>query len=165
MNALSTYLDIKISRDGYIHHDHYERGIPTVELEAGLLPKLGKTRGTGTCVNFLPDPEIFEKTRFGAADVKSRLHETAYLNPELTIHFEDRRGDTPEDIEYHEPEGIVGFIRDLNKNAQPLHDPVYFKRRGRRDSRWKLLFSLPMSSVRTFSDSAIISTMQREELI
>ena len=78
-------------------------------------------------MNFLPDPEIFEKTRFGAADVKSRLHETAYLNPELTIHFEDRRGDTPEDIEYHEPEGIVGFIRDLNKNAQPLHDPVYFK--------------------------------------
>ena len=127
VNALSTYLDIKISRDGYIHHDHYERGIPTIELEAGLLPKLGKTRGTGTCVNFLPDSEIFEKTRFGAADVKSRLHETAYLNPELTIHFEDRRGDAPEDIEYHEPEGIVGFIRDLNKNAQPLHDPVYFK--------------------------------------
>ena len=127
VNALSTYLDIKISRDGYIHHDHYERGIPTIELEAGLLPKLGKTRGTGTCVNFLPDPEIFEKTRFGAADVKSRLHETAYLNPELTIHFEDRRGDTIEDIQYHEPEGIVGFIRDLNKNAQPLHDPVYFK--------------------------------------
>ena len=127
VNALSTYLDIKISRDGYVHHDHYERGIPTIELEAGLLPKLGKTRGTGTCVNFLPDPEIFEKTRFGAADVKSRLHETAYLNPELTIHFEDRRGDMIEDIQYHEPEGIVGFIRDLNKNAQPLHDPVYFK--------------------------------------
>ena len=59
--------------------------------------------------------------------MKSRLHETAYLNPELTIHFEDRRGETPEDIEYHEPEGIVGFIRDLNKNAQPLHEAVYFK--------------------------------------
>ena len=127
VNALSTYLDIKISRDGYIHHDHYERGIPTIELEEGLLPKLGKTKETGTCVNFLPDPEIFEKTRFGAADVKSRLHETAYLNPELTIHFEDRRGETPEDIEYHEPEGIVGFIRDLNKNTQALHEPVYFK--------------------------------------
>ncbi len=127
VNALSTYLDIKISRDGYVHHDHYERGIPTIELEEGLLPKLGKSKGTGTCVNFLPDPEIFEKTRFGAADVKSRLHETAYLNPELTIHFEDRRGEIPEDIEYHEPEGIVGFIRDLNKNTQPLHDPVYFK--------------------------------------
>ena len=63
MNALSTYLDIKISRDGYVHHDHYERGIPTIELEEGLLPKLGKTRQTGTSINFLPDPEIFEKTR------------------------------------------------------------------------------------------------------
>ena len=115
-----------MSRDGYIHHDHYERGIPTIELEAGLLPKLGKTRGTGTCVNFLPDPEIFEKTRFGAADVKSRLHETAYLNPELTIHFEDRRGDTPEDIEYHEPEGIIGFVRDFNRKKETLHDPAYF---------------------------------------
>ena len=42
VNALSTYLDIRISRDGYVHHDHYERGIPTVELEEGLLPKTGK---------------------------------------------------------------------------------------------------------------------------
>ncbi len=49
------------------------------------LPKLGRTKETGTCINFLPDPEIFEKTRFSATDVKSRLHETAYLNPELTI--------------------------------------------------------------------------------
>ena len=125
VNALSTYLDIKISRDGYIHHDHYERGIPTIELEEGLLPKLGKTKETGTCVNFLPDPEIFEKTRFGAADVKSRLHETAYLESGTYHPFEDRRGETPEDIEYHEPEGIVGFIRDLNKNAQPLHEGIF----------------------------------------
>lgn len=90
VNALSTYLDIKVSREGYVHHDHYERGIPTIELEDGLLPTLGKTRETGTEVNFLPDPEIFEKTKFSATEVKSRLHETAYLNPNLTIHFSDK---------------------------------------------------------------------------
>ena len=127
VNALSTYLDIKISRDGYIHHDHYERGIPTLELEEGLLPKLGRTRQTGTSINFLPDPEIFEKTRFSATEVKSRLHETAYLNPELTIHFEDTRGAEIEDITYHEPDGIIGFIKDLNQNAEVLHEPVYLK--------------------------------------
>lgn len=127
VNALSTYLDIKISRDGYVHHDHYERGIPTLELENGLLPKLGRTKETGTCVNFLPDPEIFEKTRFSATEVKSRLHETAYLNPELTIQFEDLRGDAPEEIVYHEPDGIIGFIRDLNQNAEVLHEPVYLQ--------------------------------------
>lgn len=85
VNALSTYLDIEVSRDGYIHHDHYERGNPTIELIDGLLPIIGKTRKTGTKINFLPDPEIFEKTRFKAEEVKSRMHETAYLNPELTI--------------------------------------------------------------------------------
>ena len=84
VNALSTYLDIEVSRDGYIHHDHYERGNPTIELIDGLLPTIGKTRKTGTKINFLPDPEIFEKTRFKAEEVKSRMHETAYLNPELT---------------------------------------------------------------------------------
>ena len=127
VNALSTYLDVKISRDGYVHHDRYERGVPVIQLEDGLLPKLGRTKNTGTLVNFLPDPEIFEKTRFAAAEVKSRLHETAYLNPELTILFQDNRGEEPEGIVYHEPEGIVGFIRDLNKKSQPIHEPVYFK--------------------------------------
>jgi DNA gyrase subunit B len=126
VNALSTYLDVKISREGYVHHDRYERGIPVLELEDGLLPKVGRTKETGTEVNFLPDPEIFEKTRFKEAEVKSRLHETAYLNPKLTIHFEDRRLPEKEAVDYHEPEGIVGFVRDLNKKQEVLHEPVYF---------------------------------------
>ena len=127
VNALSTYLDIKVSREGYVHHDHYERGIPTIELEDGLLPTLGKTRETGTEVNFLPDPEIFEKTKFSATEVKSRLHETAYLNPKLTIHFSDKRGEEVEEITYHEPDGIVGFIKDMYKKCEVIHEPVYFK--------------------------------------
>ena len=127
VNALSTYMDVKISRDGYIHHDRYERGMPVIELEEGLLPKIGKTKKTGTKVNFLPDPEIFEKTRFKEDDVKSRLHETAYLNPKLTIVYEDRRGEETEKITYHEEEGIVGFVKDLNRNTEVLHDVIYFK--------------------------------------
>lgn len=126
VNALSTYMDVKVSVDGYVHHDHFERGIPTIELEDGLLPRLGRTKETGTCVNFLPDPEIFEVTKFAEEEVKSRLHETAYLNPKLTIHFEDRRKAETEVVEYHEPEGIVGFVRDLNKKKEVLHEPVYF---------------------------------------
>ena len=127
VNALSAYMDVKISKDGYIHHDRYERGVPVIELEDGLLPKIGKTKKTGTTVNFLPDDTIFEKIRFRAEEVKSRLHETAYLNPELKIIFDDKRLEVPEHIEYHEPEGIIGFIRDLNKKKEVLHDPVYFK--------------------------------------
>ncbi len=127
VNALSVYMDVEISRDGYVHHDRYERGIPVIELEEGLLPKIGKTRKTGTKVNFLPDDTIFEKTRFRAEEIKSRMHETAYLNPELTIFFEDKRGDKPERTEYHEPEGILGFIRELNAKKETIHEPVYYK--------------------------------------
>ena len=64
VNALSTYMDVKISRDGAVHHDRYERGIPVVELEDGLLPVIGKTKRPEPVSIFLPDPTIFEKTRF-----------------------------------------------------------------------------------------------------
>ena len=127
VNALSTYMDVEISQGGYVYHDRYAQGHPVVELEDGLLPKIGKTKKTGTKINFLPDPEIFEKTRFREDDVKSRMHETAYLNPELTIVFEDLRGTEPVKEEYHEPEGIVGYIRDMNHNTESLHEPVYLK--------------------------------------
>ncbi|MCC8150788.1 MAG: DNA gyrase subunit B [Lachnospiraceae bacterium] len=127
VNALSTYLDVEISRDGAIHHDRYEWGIPKEELVDGLLPTLGKTKKTGTKINFLPDPTIFEKTRFKADEIRSRLHETAYLNPGLTIIFDDLRLEEPEHIEFHEEEGIVGFVRDLNKKVETLHEPVYFR--------------------------------------
>jgi len=70
---------------------------------------------------------IFEKTRFKADEVKSRMHETAYLNPALTITFEDLRGDKKERIVYHEPDGILGFIKDLNSKKEAVQEPVYFK--------------------------------------
>ena len=127
VNALSTYLDIEISRNGKIHHDRYKRGIPDLALENGLLPVIGKSKTTGTKINFLPDDTIFEKTRFKEEEIKSRLHETAYLNPGLTILFKDLRGEEPEELKFHEEDGIIGFVKDLNKSKEILHDPIYFK--------------------------------------
>ena len=127
VNALSTYLDIEVSRNGKIYHDRYKQGIPDLELENGLLPVIGKSKTTGTKINFLPDDTIFEKTRFKEEEIKSRLHETAYLNPGLTIIFKDMRQDEPVEIIFHEEDGIVGFVKDLNKSKEVLHEPVYFK--------------------------------------
>ncbi|MBR1440633.1 MAG: DNA topoisomerase IV subunit B, partial [Lachnospiraceae bacterium] len=127
VNALSTRLTVKVKRDGNIYQDTYSRGEPTTELVNGLLPVVGKTNKTGTWTNFLPDDTIFEKTRFKEDDVKSRLHETAYLNPGLTIHYEDRRKSEIEKIEFREPDGIVGFVEDMNASVECLHDVVYFE--------------------------------------
>ena len=127
VNALSGYLDIKISLGGYVHHDYYEKGVPKLELEHGLLPKIGKTKETGTCVNFLPDAEIFEKIVFSSPEVKSRLHETAYLNPKLVIEFEDKRKGSEEKKVFHEPAGIRGYVKDLNRKKEAIHDVIYFR--------------------------------------
>lgn len=127
VNALSKYMKVQVKRDGNIYEDTYECGKPTTELVDGLLPIVGKTNKTGTSITFIPDDTIFEKTYFKSEDIKLRLHETAYLNPELTIVFEDRRVDPAEKIEFHEPGGLVSFVEDINKGRETLHEVVSFK--------------------------------------
>ena len=127
VNALSQRLTVNVGVGGVLYEDSYERGNPVTVLQDGLLPAVGKTRWTGTRINFLPDPEIFEKTRFREEDIKSRLHETAYLNPELSIIYTDKRKEPAEEIVFHEPDGIVGFIRALNKSKETVTGIVYYK--------------------------------------
>ena len=127
VNALSEHMDIKVYKNGYIHHDAYRRGVPTVELVNGLLPTVGRTKETGTEINFLPDGEIFERTRFKADWLKSRIHETAYLNPNLTITYSNKRKGEEETIVYSEPEGLVAYVKEVNAGKTPIHDPVYYK--------------------------------------
>ena len=127
VNALSEYLEVKIYQNGFIHHDAYERGIPVVELQDGLLPVLGKTKETGTEIHFLPDDTIFEKTRFKAEWLKSRIHETAYLNPGLTITYSNKRQGEEETVIYSEPEGIVAYVKKLNEGKTIIHEPIYVR--------------------------------------
>ncbi len=128
VNALSVWMDVQVSLDGKIYHDRYKKGKPDLKLENGLLPVIGKTKATGTTISFMPDDSIFTQTiRFSSSDIKNRLHETAYLNPELTIIFRDLREGRDEEIAFHEPDGILGFIRDLNKNKEAVCEPIYIK--------------------------------------
>ncbi len=127
VNALSKRLTVRVKKGGGIYEDSYAYGKPTTELINGLLPQIGRTKETGTFVNFLPDETIFDRTRFKEEEVKSRLHETAYLNPNLTIIFEDKRDSLGEYVEFHEPEGLTGFITDMNRLKETVHEPIYFK--------------------------------------
>ncbi|MBQ3393502.1 MAG: DNA gyrase subunit B [Lachnospiraceae bacterium] len=126
VNALSERMTVRICSGGNIYEDRYERGEPVMDLVNGLLPVVGRAKGTGTTINFLPDPEIFEKTRFKEDDIKSRLHETAYLNPELTIYYKDLRIEPAQEETFSEPDGIAGFIRALNKTKEAVTDVITF---------------------------------------
>ena len=132
VNALSEYLEVKVSQGGKIYMDAYERGIPIVDLEGGLLPVVGKTKSTGTSITFLPDIEIFEKVRYNLDAVKSRLHETAYLNPGLAIHYVNEHPDAAEDITFHETEGIDAYIKELNKGKETKTEIIHFKGQAER---------------------------------
>lgn len=127
VNALSKYMDVKIMRDGNIYHDYFEQGKPALSLIDNALPIIGKTKERGTEINFLPDPEIFERTDFKEDEIKSRLHETAYLNPNLTIIYKDERGEIPEELTYKEPEGIKGFVKDLTGISESVTPIIYYK--------------------------------------
>ena len=127
VNALSKEMTVTVKRGGQIYHDSYAYGKPTTELVNGLLPVTGKTRETGTIVNFVPGETIFDTVIFKEEEIKSRLHETAYLNPGLTIFYEDKRHDDSDYIEFHEPDGLIGFVHDLNQSSEGIHDVVYYK--------------------------------------
>ena len=124
VNALSVWLEVEIRLDGKVYKQRYERGKAVAPLkEIGTCRK----HDTGTTVTFLPDGEIFEKTRFKADSIKSRLHEIAYLNPGLTINFKDLRGEEPEEETFHEEDGILAYVKDLNVGKETVCDIVYFK--------------------------------------
>ena len=125
VNALSEWLEVTIKQNGKVYNQRYERGRVMFPLqEVGTCRK----NDTGTMVRFLPDKEIFEKTYFKAESIKNRLHETAYLNPNLTIIFENKRFSEEEVVEFHEEEGIKAFVKRLNAGKDALHDVVYYKK-------------------------------------
>lgn len=124
VNALSLWLEVNVKRDGKIYNQRYEQGKICYDLKVdGTCRK----NDTGTTVSFFPDGEIFEKIYFKAESIKSRLHETAYLNPQLTIIFENKRVGEEEKVTFHEPDGIRAFIADMNKEKEKVTDIVYFK--------------------------------------
>ena len=124
VNALSKWLVVTVKRDGIVYQQKFERGVTKTPLT-----QIGKClkKETGTTVSFLPDDEIFEKTIFKEDAVKSRLHETAYLNPELTIIFSDKRSEKDETITFHEPKGIESYVADINKNKEAVSSIIHFK--------------------------------------
>ena len=112
VNALSSELHMTIHRDGKIHEQDFKKGIPQKPLEI-----TGDTRKSGTTIEFKADPEIFtETTTFEYEYLAKRFKELAYLNPFITIKFNDERTGTKE--VYHFEGGIAQYVEDMNKRTK-----------------------------------------------
>jgi DNA gyrase subunit B len=119
VNALSEYLEVEVCINGSNHFIRFERGKTTVPLKV-----IGTSESTGTKVTFKPDATIFEDTKFNYDTVAQKVRELAYLNKGLEITLQDKRNGKSATFKYDG--GIVEFVRNINKNRNPLHkEPVY----------------------------------------
>ncbi len=119
VNALSEWLEARVKRSGQLYEQRFERGTVT-----GPLRVAGPAEGTGTEIRFRPDPTIFETTEFDRDTVERRLKELSFLNPQVTIHFDDERDGSS--TTFHHAGGIAEFVADLNASHQVLFpEPVY----------------------------------------
>ncbi len=124
VNAVSEWFKVEVSRDGEVHHMEFARGKTVKKLEV-----IGKAKGTGTLITFKPDSEIFrETTEFKSERIGQRLRELAFLNSGLELTFTDERLAETKPEKYLYKDGIEEFVKQLNKNKEPLHPkPISFR--------------------------------------
>ena len=118
VNALSTFVKVQVQRDGHFWNQEFDLGKPKSKIKKGKVSKK-----TGTKVNFLADPEIFDETQtYDYEVVAERLRQTAFLNKGLKIVLTDNRVKPPTKEEYHYKGGLVDFVEYLNEGFETLHN-------------------------------------------
>jgi DNA gyrase subunit B len=123
VNALSAWVNVSVWRNGKLHTQRYEKGVPVTALEE----KPDQEHPTGTQIRFLPDNTIFtETTVFEYNILQGRLRELAYLNAGVKITFSDLRLDTPRIETYCHEGGIKEYVAYMNRDKEALHPEIIF---------------------------------------
>lgn len=144
VNALSSWMEVTIKRDGYEHFIRFKDG---GKLDVPL-KKLEKTSKTGTKVHFMPDKEIFSTTNFSYTTVCERMQESAFLLKGLTIEVIDEE-DKKRDV-FHYDNGLKAFVEYVNEDKTPLHEAVRFE--GMKD---KIEVDVAFQYTDTYSENII----------
>ena len=124
VNALSSWAEVTIRRDGGIHQMKFEKGKTTKSLE-----RIGDSNETGTTVRFLADDTIFETLEYDFDTLDNRFREMAFLNKGLFISVEDLRGEEPRKSEYCYEGGLNSFVEYLSENKEKINaKPIYIEK-------------------------------------
>ena len=119
VNALSEWLEVRVKRQGKMHFQRYERGVPTSPIKVD-----GDAQGTGTIVRFKPDSQIFESTEFNYETLSGRMREFAFLNKGLKVSISEQK--TNQSNSYRFDGGIVEYVQFINRSKACLHEkPIY----------------------------------------
>ncbi len=122
VNALSTWMETEVKRDGKVWRQRFNRGVPVTDVEEVGKCKRGET---GTIQRFLRDDTIFDVLEYEWQTLVTRFREMAFLTRGIDIHFVDDRGEEPREISFYFEGGVQTFVRYVNKNRTVMHQPVY----------------------------------------
>ena len=121
VNALSSFLEVEVYKEGNVYHQRYERGVTNTEMKI-----IRQTKKIGTNILFLPDPDIFEVTDFDFDTLAKRMRELAFLTKGVRIRIADERTGKKKDFMYEG--GIKSFVEYINKSKEVLHrKPIYLQ--------------------------------------
>jgi DNA gyrase subunit B len=149
VNAVSEWFEVEVSRNNEVYQMEFERGKTIKKLEV-----IGKSKGTGTLITFQPDPEIFrETTEFKAEMISQRLRELAFLNSGLEIIFIDERKAEAKPERYFYKDGVEEFVKQLNKNKEPLHSKVIAFRKENKEKLDEKQIEVHVEVVLQYNDS------------
>ena len=126
VNALSSWTEVTIARDGGLFNMKFEKGKTVQKLE-----RIGDSDKTGTLVRFLADDTIFESLDYEYEVLEKRLREIAFLTKGLKITLEDKREETPKKAEFCYEGGLISFVEYLNRTKEKIHPkPIYIEKAG-----------------------------------
>lgn len=122
VNALSEWMETVVKRDGKIHRQRFERGIPVTNVE--IIGECPPTE-TGTIQTFLADDTILQTLDYNWETLVTRFREMAFLTRGINLCFKDERPEQTREINFYFEGGVKSFVRYLNRNRNVLHAPVY----------------------------------------
>jgi DNA gyrase subunit B len=156
-NALSTWVEVEVRRDGVIYHQRHERGLPVTPVEIldphskeiiGEVGVRGETTairkhhdnkiGTGSTITFRPNPEFLDVVDFNFTLLARRLQTVAFLVPGLLVHLLDEREEDRERT-YQYKGGIKEYVEYLNQERNTIHDPIEIEGHTEDDSHVKIV--------------------------
>lgn len=122
VNALSTWMETTVRRNGKVYRQRFERGVPVTDVEV-----VGKCSPdeTGTTQTFLRDDTIFQVLEYSWSTLATRLREMAFLTRGVDIRLMDERPEPPREVNFHFEGGVKSFVRYLNRNRTVIHPPIY----------------------------------------
>jgi DNA gyrase subunit B len=158
VNALSSEMRTHVLRDGYLWEQSYRRGKPVTDVKK--VRKLQSGESTGTIQTFKPDYNILEPNHFHYETLEERFREMAFVTRKVTITLRDEREQPiPRETTFYFEGGLYAYVRYMNRNRKPLHEPVYAERDVEIKPEGKAPYTIGIEVAFQYNDSANVMEM------